>query len=247
MDSAAGYRLSHPETLHIHDTHYDLPDSTLESLQIALRTRRRGTAYRITLKGSAQSNDWGAVTRSELDLPWSHEAVETITDELIHSGINAFSVASLADAQDPVATLRNMGLVVIQERETARVIRSVSGEENTVLAELAVDCVAYHVQDLSIRLCEVEVESKSDSGLAAVSAVTGALFNQYGSVLRLWPYGKLATGKAIEALLRRDGMSSIAGDGGFVSIDAVDRLEAFLQKADQPVTTTRFVDARRAP
>src|SRR5438128_10840170 len=87
----------------------------------------------------------------------------------------------------------------IQHRETQRQVRDVtsSPEGSPVLAELDIDSVLYDFDDQKIRLFEVEVESKSKKGQNAVKSVTRSLMGEYGSCLRCWRHGKLASGTGI--------------------------------------------------
>lgn len=71
-----------------------------------------------------------------------------------------------------------------------------------VLAELDIDSVLYDFDGQKIRLFEIEVESKSEKGPGVVKIVTKSLKGEYGTLLRSWRHGKLATGNGIIRMLK---------------------------------------------
>ena len=96
------------------------------------------------------------------------------------------------------------------------------------VAELTVDDVAYQLPAGTARLLEVEVEAKGTGGLETVQALLEALAEVFPDDLRPWPYGKLATGRAVERLLDDGRLEGLLDPSGRISPAAHDRLAEFL-------------------
>jgi hypothetical protein len=96
------------------------------------------------------------------------------------------------------------------------------------VAELTVDDVAYRLPAGTARLLEVEVEAKGPGGLETVQALLAALAEALPEDLRPWPYGKLATGRAVERLLASGRLEGLLDRDGRVRPAAHDLLDEFL-------------------
>jgi hypothetical protein len=104
------------------------------------------------------------------------------------------------------------------------------GRGEAPVAELAVDEVAYQLPAGTVRLLEVEVEAKGPGGLATVEALLGALAQAFPHELRPWPYGKLATGRAVERLLAAGRLQGLLDDAGMLRPGAHDLLAEILSQ-----------------
>ena len=76
-------------------------------------------------------------------------------------------------------------------------------ESGPVLAEMAIDSVAYCFSGQEVRHYEVEIEAKWEGASVVLKKVVESLIAIYGHVLRKWDYSKLATGKAVEEMLSK--------------------------------------------
>jgi hypothetical protein len=101
------------------------------------------------------------------------------------------------------------------------------------VAELTVDDVAYQLPAGAARLIEVEVEAKGEGGLDTVQALLGAVAAALPDDLRPWPYGKLATGIAVERLLAAGQLEGLLDAAGRIRPEAHDRIAEFLA-SDNP-------------
>lgn len=201
LQELAGYRLVPQAPKAIHDWYLDTPTHILRSKRLGLRVRQSDTQLLLTLKGEAQMTDWGGVRRLEREQPWSRASFTELLSVLREAGVDVNP--ALATPSDPRAALRQVGLQVIQDRETHRQIRNiVATHRDELLAELAIDALTYHFASGPVRCYEVEIEEKQGQQSALLQQLVEALMRQNASSLRRWPHGKLATGLALEQLLR---------------------------------------------
>lgn len=191
------FRVQEQPSLRIHDRYFDTTDSHLQRQRLSLRFRRIDGESKLTLKGEGEETEWGALRRTEIELPWSLAALAEVLAQV--KGFEAADTASLSELQ-PVAALQKAGLTLIQDRETHRTVRNVVDSQDNVLAELAIDRVFYTFEGKQILHYEIEVEAKGGH-VEAVREMVASLKAFDAAKLRPWAYSKLATGKAIEALL----------------------------------------------
>ncbi len=186
------------------------PVSSLGRKRINLRIRRREDAWFITMKRNPGLLQWKRNERAELELPWSHESLDTILAELSANGI-PLPTGQPLDIADPIETLESIGLGILQDRETERHTKNVSSpiKDGTILAELASDCVTYRFQRRKIRLYELEVEAKGSGNDKVLSDVKVGLLNAFGSEVIPWKWGKLVTGKMISSLLQNGTLNDL--------------------------------------
>lgn len=195
LSSLGPYRLDPRPEQRLRDRYLDTADGSLARRQLALRLRELDGAPLLTLKADAGGGgEDGAFERFELELPWSPAALAQVAAELARRGI--VLDARAAEGDEPDLALRAAGLEIAQERETVRRPRDVRAQaRRPVLAELAVDAVAFLLAGGRVRVVEVEVEARSDD--ADLSAIA-RLLEEVAPALEPWPTGKLALGRAIE-------------------------------------------------
>jgi len=189
------------EVLDVEDLHkeFDTPAGRLAADRVNLRIRLAENQAFITVKGRDKSTAQG-LARREYEAPWTAEGLGTSLSVLAELGVTAPGPPDDLD-DHPVAVMARLGFRTIQERETFRRLRDVTrAAEGTVLAELAVDAVTFRVSGGSVRLHEVEIELR-ESGRAMVLQELAAALTVRWPELKPWPYSKVATGLAIEALL----------------------------------------------
>ena len=96
-----------------------------------------------------------------------------------------------------------MGLRVIQERRSHRVVRNVFAEDagsSQLIAELVVDTVTYEFGSEKFVHREVEVESRGDAPATALKSLVDTLIKTFAPNLHPWPHDKLVTGIALQNL-----------------------------------------------
>src|SRR5829696_9031215 len=189
LEAVGRFRLRHRPAQRIRDTYLDTGDGALGGARVAFRVRQLDGSPLLTLKADAVRSGLAA-QRLELETPGSGE---------------------------PLADLAGLGLRPTQLRETTRTPRDVlEGDDPAAgpVAELTVDDVGYRLPAGTARLLEVEVEAKGPGGMETVNDLLAALAAAFPVDLTPWPYGKLATGRAVERLLadgRLDGLLDPAG------------------------------------
>ena len=212
--AAAGDRVAALETVdrfqlrprpahRIRDVYVDTGDGALAGSRVAFRFREQDGRPLLTLKADVVRSGL-ASERLELEAPWSAEALQAALEELRHRGVELPTQPQRAGAGEPLADLAALGLHPTQTRETTRTPRDVVERDDPgagPVAELTLDDVAYQLPAGRARLLEVEVEAKGPGGMETVQSVLGALAERFPDDLRPWPYGKLATGRAVEQLL----------------------------------------------
>ena len=211
----------------IRDVYLDTGDGALAAARVAFRVRELDGRPLLTLKADPVRSGLAA-ERLELEAPWSADAV---LEELGRRGIELVDSPGGAGAGEPLADLSGLGLHPTQVRDTTRTPRDVlerGREAAGPVAELTVDDVGYQLPTGSARLLEVEVEAKGQGGLETVQVLLAALAEGFPEALRPWPYGKLATGRAVEQLLAAGRLEGLLDPAGRIHPSAHDRLAEFL-------------------
>jgi CYTH domain len=238
----------------IRDTYLDTADGDLAARRVAFRVRELDGRPLLTLKADPVRSGLAA-ERLELEAPWSAEALAAVLEELRRRGVQLADPPEGAGAHgdwrltggrtaastsareasigagEPLADLSGLGLRPTQVRDTTRTPRDVlerGREAAGPVAELTVDDVGYQLPTGSARLLEVEVEAKGPGGMATVQALLAALAEGFPEELRPWPYGKLATGRAVEQLLAAGRLEGLLDAEGRIHPSAHDRLAEFL-------------------
>jgi len=197
------YKVIGSDEFNINDYYFDTPAGNLAELRWAFRIRRVGGQTWITLKGPSRKIQWGGVERSEIEMSWSFEAFEKVMSILSGHGLAVSLPHEQMIPDDPLSAVHATGLITIQMRETARITRNVvAAGSHLTLAELLLDTVAYHFGHQVIRHHETEIEAKTTESASLVRTIAEYLLNLCPRELRVWFHSKLATGLAIETLLR---------------------------------------------
>jgi inorganic triphosphatase YgiF len=237
---AAGERVAALETVdrfelrarpahRIRDVYLDTPDGALAGARVAFRVRELDGRPLLTFKADAVRSGLAA-ERLELEAPWSAEALQAVLEELRRRGIELPTPAEGSGAGEPLADLGALGLRPTQTRETTRTPRDVVDRGTETVAELTLDDVGYQLPAGRARLLEVEVEAKGPGGLETVQAVLEALVEAFPDDLRPWPYGKLATGRAVEQLLAEGRLEGMLDADDRIRPGAHDLLDKFLSQ-----------------
>ena len=215
LEAVGRFRLRHRPAQRIRDTYLDTGDGALGAARVAFRVRELDGSPLLTLKADAVRSGLAA-QRLELEAPWSAAALGMVLEELRRRGIELPEPPETGGAGEPLADLAGLGLRPTQTRETTRTPRDVldKGQAGGRVAELTLDDVGYQLPAGTARLLEVEVEAKGPGGMETVNDLLEVLAAAFPDDLVPWPYGKLATGRAVERLLadgRLDGLLDPAG------------------------------------
>jgi len=229
LTSVAGFGLAPRASLAIQDFYLDTPDAELHAAKWALRVRYVRENAWVTVKGPSTPRQ-GSLQRAEVEAEWSPDALHAVVEQLLGQGFRLEADAMVFHPSRPLQTLKSIGLVVVQHRETLRRIREIfsPGEaQMRAAAELDLDSVIYHLPRHDIHHHEVEIEARSSDYADLVQAVVEGLSAILPGTLRRWHYSKLATGKAVEKLLESRGQEELVKNGRLTP-EAYDRIEALL-------------------
>jgi hypothetical protein len=229
LEAVGRFELRPRPAQRIRDVYLDTGDGALAAAKVAFRVRELDGQPLLTLKADPVRSGLAA-ERLELEAPWSAGALGTALEELRRRGIGLPDPPEGAGAGEPLADLSGLGLRPTQTRETARTPRDVldKGQAGGPVAELTVDDVGYQLPAGTARLLEVEVEAKGPGGLETVQALLEALAEAFPSDLKPWPFGKLATGRAVERLLAEGRLEGLLDDRQRIRPAAHDLLAEFL-------------------
>jgi hypothetical protein len=229
LSSIRGYQLRRRPAKRIHDVYFDTSEGLLGRKKMNLRIRKMGEDYWITWKrGPGLLGLWNRNERRELEVPWTKDSLSKMTGELARIGVK-FLPAGDGAQSSPVETLRAMGLLVIQDRETNRQVReAMPTEGDRPLAELAIDSVEYHFQAQDVRLDEIEVEAGTIGGARVLEVLRDGLLELFREELEPWRWGKLVTGKMIERMLRKGSLEGLL-EGSRLGPEAYGRLRSALE------------------
>lgn len=229
MTSIADYRLVPQESEKIHDTYFDTTDGTLHSKKNALRIRTIGISNWITIKGPSRRTWWGGVKRLEIEKLWSKNALTEVLNELEYRGIKIRQLHQDFDNIHPWAVMSNLGLKVIQDRESHRKPMNIIYKGNSsVLAELVIDYTIYHFSNQDICLYEVEIEANVGNDFTVLKTVIDNLVTIYKPALQKWDHSKLAMGKAIEKLSSEGMLKGMLDINNNLKPEAYDKINAIL-------------------
>ena len=230
LEAVGRFRLRHRPAQRIRDIYLDTGDGALAAAPVAFRVRELDGRPLLTLKADPVRAGLAA-ERLELEAPWSAEALQAVLEELRRRRVELPVPPEGAGAGEPLADLAALGLRPTQVRETTRTPRDVleRGDPGAgPVAELTVDDVAYRLPAGTARLLEVEVEAKGPGGMETVNDLLEALAAAFPDDLVPWPYGKLATGRAVERLLASGRLEGLLDRDGRVRPAAHDLLDEFL-------------------
>jgi hypothetical protein len=230
LEGLGRFRLRHRPAQRIRDIYLDTGDGALGAAGVAFRVRELDGSPLLTLKADAVRSGLAA-ERLELEAPWSATALGTVLEELGRRGIEVGDPPDGAGTGEPVADLTGLGLRPTQTRETTRTPRDVlEGDDPAAerVAELTVDDVGYRLPAGTAGLLEVEVEAKGAGGMETVNDLLAALAAAFPDDLTPWPYGKLATGRAVERLLADGRLEGLLDPAGRIRPAAHDLLGNYL-------------------
>jgi inorganic triphosphatase YgiF len=214
LNAVDRFELRARPALRIRDVYLDTDGGALAGARVAFRLREQDGRPLLTLKADAVRSGLSSECL-ELEAPWSAEALQAALAELRRRGVELPISPEGAGAGEPLAELAALGLHPTQTRETTRTPRDVlEGDGSVPVAELTVDDVGYQLPAGTARLLEVEVEAKGQGGTETVRDLLETLAAAFPDELVPWPYGKLATGRAVERLLadgRLEGLLDAAG------------------------------------
>ncbi|MDR7544495.1 MAG: CYTH domain-containing protein [Armatimonadota bacterium] len=221
------YRLQPGPLLLLRDLYFDTPEEALRAAHVTLRIRSVGGELWVALKGDEERLPGAGVRRLEIERPWPEGAPE-VAAELDARGLGGLRFSHLPGAGDPRASVRAVGLAVVQDRECQRAVRHLveSGDPGATAAEMAVDAVVYHLPGVDVRHYEVEFEARGPGGADAARRAAALLHDAFRPALRPGVGSKLAIGRALERLRRSGVLADLVGPGGVLSPAAYDRLAA---------------------
>ncbi|WP_237671507.1 CYTH domain-containing protein [Desulfomonile tiedjei] len=203
MGSFGEYRLVPSSASLIEDRYFDTRARVLRSAHWALRLRKTQGNHLLTLKGPSRTIGNGIHERFELELSWSRKALEKVLTEIVRNGLASPDLSRITS--DPVQAMEAAGFEIVQTRETSRRILNVrKSADSEVLAELVLDKVLYQFEIGTILHHEMELESKSESGILVIGTIMTHLTKIFRREIREWPHSKLATGWAYEKLLKQE-------------------------------------------
>ncbi|MCI0475186.1 MAG: CYTH domain-containing protein [Anaerolineales bacterium] len=223
------YRLEPQKTQKIRDVYFDTRDQLLQKQKLALRIRDLNGKVLIALKGPSHKKANGAQERLEIEAAWSRDALARVVRELDARDIEIEMARRDFARADPMATLARLGFHVVQARTTRRQVRNVvprDASSKIVHAELAIDAVTFRFGNQRVRLHEIEIESKRAH--ARLGDLVRHLETMFEPALRLW-HGKLATGRAIQALLEKGALQELLDDKNNLTPRALDRISRNLK------------------
>ena len=205
-----GRSLGRARTSTLRDTYFDTPDRQLYARNFNLRIRSDNGPSLLTLKGPKTRLRSGVAIRAEVEAAWSREAVERVRSLLAEAGIH---LCEAPDMVDPAGSLCAAGLTPLQTRRTRRCARDVVDASGIPFAEFALDVVTYEIGAREIRHHELEIEAHNVAHAASLGLLAQDLLARFGDVLRLWRSGKLATGLAVQELLRDGNLDDHVTEG----------------------------------
>jgi hypothetical protein len=229
LQALAEFSLLARATETIEDIYFDTTDHSLQARLIALRVRRLNGTPLLTMKADSHPAAAGE-DRLEIESSWSPSALHNIVSELRNRGVTVPVSPGELHSTDPTEVMASLGLEEVQARVTRRIPRDVVARdaETRPLAELAIDAVTYRFRDGPVRLFEVEVEAKGKGDASTVERITASLRDEFPAQLRLWPYGKLPTGKAIQELLANGKLDDVIGEDGTLRPAAYEQIAGLL-------------------
>ncbi len=228
LHSILNYRLTPQPVKMIRDAYFDNSQGFLQKKRVNLRIRETNGTVLISVKSGTKMTRVGGIKRKETELPWSDSNLAKIAKEL---KLEHFPTRHTHQSSHlrPMEALGQLGIQIIQERQTRREARHITSETDPthrVIAELAIDHVTYHFRDQDVSIQEVEVEARDKNSWSTVRDVTEKLLSTYQPALQRWVHGKFVTGKAIETLLRAGTLQSLLSETGLTpaGFDTLDRL-----------------------
>ncbi|MEJ2719330.1 MAG: CYTH domain-containing protein [Deltaproteobacteria bacterium] len=225
------FRLHASDTLNVHDRYFDTADMSLWDRHVVLRLRQIESKRWITFKGPSRTDEDGFASRLEVEAEWSDHALTETLNQLAKSGIELPLKANAGDRSDPLDLFNALGLVVVQDRETLRMVRNIvplADDGALAAAQLVLDSVSYRFHEMNVRHSEVEIEALTSDGARVLKTLAENLRDRFGGALQRWNHSKLATGWAIENLWHDLDMAGCIKDGHLLPA-AYEQIDRFLR------------------
>lgn len=225
----AGFRVEPLPDRDLRDVYLDRSDERLRREGLALRLRwTDGGPPLLAVKGDERELPGGGVDRLEREAPWGREGLSAVEEVLAGAGLSAEALPGDTAGAPPLDRLRAFGWRVVQERRTRRRPRRLVRDRDGVEAgELVVDEVRFQAGGGPAIHRELEVEAAP--GRAPPAGIVEALMRRPEDALRPWDHSKLATGRALEALLAEGEPDRWRGPDGSLTPAAYDRMAALLE------------------
>jgi inorganic triphosphatase YgiF len=228
ISSINDYELLPGGALTLNDYYFDNPAGDLSSRKWALRIRQIDEYSWIAAKGPSRETGPGFLERAEIEFVWSPGASDKLSSLLARLGLFISGLHEGRIGEDPVGVLIDVGLVVIQKRQTVRTVRHIrSTGKDLVLAELDLDRVLYHFESRALLHHEIEIEFKAKEDGSAAQLLVQHLLKLFPTKLRKWRYSKLSTGRAIEVLMGEEAFKE-AQRGDHLNPATYDLIERYL-------------------
>lgn len=226
------FRIYPADSLNLHDRYFDTPDKSIRDRHAALRVRQIESKSWLTFKGPSQTREDGFGSRMEFEAEWSERTLSKVLELLARSGIELPHRHTGASARShPIQALIDLGLVVVQDRETFRIVREIVPQAvNGTLATamLLIDSVVYRFEEKKIRHYEVEIEAMIPDGAGVLKSLTQSLTDRFGRTLLPWNHSKLATGWALESLRHDLDVAGLIKEGRLLPA-AYEQIDGFLR------------------
>lgn len=212
-----------PERLELRDTYIDTPQRTLASWHGAMRIRIKNDVALLTIKGPAGDRTGPAISRAELELPFTQANVLHALDWLRQQITDPHDLPQAPAVHLQPPTIE--GLSAFHDRRTERVKRVLTTTHGPV--EVAIDRADYATRHGTVTLVEIEVEAIDGTPIEGVVEGARAVQDHCGPLpLRPWRHSKLSVGLAL-ARIEGSGFDGLVDDG--VLTDAgLDRVHAEL-------------------
>lgn len=231
LSNLGDYCLVPKTTQNISDRYLDTKYGSLRDRKIALRIREINGKILLAIKGPTHAVSGGSqMERYEIECEWSKDALIKILRVLQNQKI-PLNEPSFDNLVDPIDIMNNIGLEVIQDRKTQRIVRNVLHPEKNFneIAELAIDRGIYHFRDRDIQYYEIEIEAKNDEDSAALNSLVKELQIMFGPQILIWKYSKLAMGMAIENLLKAGLIVKYIDRKEFLKPEAYNVIKSYLE------------------
>ncbi len=217
-EAAGRFRLGPAREVRQRDTYLDTSDRRLGASGIALRVRTLDAKAvpRITLKAAALTIADGLARRpeEEFDVDDSTTVIPHAREVLSRWGVDLALTESASATQRPDmpetvrALCRAFGFVVIQDRTTRRITRSIHAEHDpeskdenarpSLLGELALDTVTFPAGERFVTHREIEVEAVDEDAAGSLEAFVRVLREASDGELQPFDSNKLALGFELE-------------------------------------------------
>ena len=196
LDHINQYELANPQSIEIHDIYLDTADEIFRQNRLALRLRKENGQYFITVKGKTKVREWGGIERLEMENSWSAEAFQKMLSDLKAYGVHLQVNPEWLKDDNPLESLQNWGLQIIQDRHTVRLTHQVKFQ-NENIAELAIDKVTYGENNRNLVHHEIEIEAKNPQEVSAIHEIQRELQSRFGDSLKLAVFSKLMLGMVL--------------------------------------------------